>query len=345
MGLFYNRSGEEQAEIPLSPRLVSREERQIPKSATSLFLMRMSSKTRRLSSNQTPSTVNKKFPVRPTAGAVPGVDTDPNMTESSDASHDRCSMSRQSAKSRHRTTLSVDSMVESTLSDERDDQDSYERGGGYFHSPSSSYTSHSRTIMRRSKRRSKPSREEGLHSKITPDILPYYHTTKIQHMAPIFNPFANKGEVYLCEDMALVSDAMKLDLNTQIMLAYYDAKSLEDFCLIAEDDLKDMIVNARSMRRTLPPLQIRKIEVLHEWVKEISNPREDARRPSWIRFSQHRHSSRRRPKKLIPDDWKEQFRRDLPQLKHNLRQKGASLSGFSNFIPSFQSVNMCGTVT
>lgn len=161
--------------------------------------------------------------------------------------------------------------------------------------------------------------------------------------SPIVNPFANKGEVYLCEDMATVCDAMKVDLNTQVMLAYYDAKTLEDFCLLAEADLKDLITKARLMRRAIPPLQIRKIEVLREWVQEISKPRDESRLPAWIRLAQPKR--KRKSKKLIPEDWKDLFRQDLPRLKHNLQKKGANLSGFASFMPSFHAINMCGMVS
>lgn len=164
-------------------------------------------------------------------------------------------------------------------------------------------------------------------------------------MSPIVNPFANKGEVYLYNDMAAVADAIKLDLNTQVMLAYYDAKSLEDFCLMAEADLKDMVVKARQMRRAIPPLQIRKVEVLREWVREISVPQDESRLPAWIRLAQPRRK-RRSKKQLIPDDWKEQFRRDLPKLKHSLRKRGenSSLLDMGNILPNFQRITMCGFV-
>jgi hypothetical protein len=47
---------------------------------------------------------------------------------------------------------------------------------------------------------------------------------------PSPNTFANKRENQLGSDMMVLAEAMHLELNTQTMLAYYDARTLEDFC-------------------------------------------------------------------------------------------------------------------
>jgi hypothetical protein len=156
------------------------------------------------------------------------------------------------------------------------------------------------------------------------------------------NPFANKGETQLGSDMIVLAEALTLDLNTQTMLAYYDARSLEDFCLMAEADFKDLLAKARSMNRALPPLQIRKVQVLREWVQELSKPRDDSTLPAWVRLSQPKTSNKKGS--LIPKDWKMRLKKDLPQLKMKLKVKGERLTSYPwiNYLLSFRSIVLCG---
>jgi hypothetical protein len=156
------------------------------------------------------------------------------------------------------------------------------------------------------------------------------------------NPFANKGETQLGSDMIVLAEALSLDLNTQTMLAYYDARSLEDFCLMAEADFKDLLAKARSMNRALPPLQIRKVQVLREWGQELSKPRDDSALPAWVRLSQPKASNKKGS--LIPKDWKMRLKQDLPQLKMKLKAKGERLTSYPwiNYLLSFRTIVLCG---
>ena len=159
----------------------------------------------------------------------------------------------------------------------------------------------------------------------------------------IVNPFEYRRDVYLGRDMAYVADAMNLDVNTQAMLALYDAKSLEDFSLMAHADMHDLVMKAQSMRRAIPPLQVRKIEVLREWIQDISRPKDESQMPAWARRDRtHRRKSRR----LIPRDWKEQFESDLPMLKQKLQVQSSSMSLFrvDSFAPNFRILTMCGLI-
>ena len=159
----------------------------------------------------------------------------------------------------------------------------------------------------------------------------------------IVNPFEYRRDVYLGRDMAYVADAMNLDVNTQAMLALYDAKSLEDFSLMAHADMHDLVMKAQSMRRAIPPLQVRKIEVLREWIQEISRPKDETQIPTWTRRDRTRRGKSRR---LIPRDWKEQFESDLPRLKQKLQALSYTLSIFpmNSFAPNFRILTMCGLV-
>eukprot|EP00934_Nitzschia_sp_Nitz4_P005411 Nitzschia sp. Nitz4//scaffold348_size17284//3656//4534//NITZ4_008841-RA/size17284-processed-gene-0.9-mRNA-1//-1//CDS//3329548685//5401//frame0 len=170
-----------------------------------------------------------------------------------------------------------------------------------------------------------------------------FHPTSRKGM---INPFSNTGDISLGYDMALVADALKLDMNSQVMLAYFDARSLEDFCLMTEADLHQLVATARDMRRALPPLQIRKIEVLRDWAKGLSEPKDESHLPVWVKLTTPKRAKCKKGE-LIPKDWKTQFRRDLPNLKVNLRRKGehaAAFGQFGKFVPNFHSISMCGII-
>jgi hypothetical protein len=157
------------------------------------------------------------------------------------------------------------------------------------------------------------------------------------------NPFAHKGETQLGPDMAVLAETLNLDLNTRTMLAYYDARTLEDFCLMADADLEDLVSKARSMSRALPPLQIRKVEVLREWVRDLMKPIDDSHLPAWAKQPKPTRASRNKAT-LIPKDWKARFKRDLPTIKESLRRRGESpptTPPWQSFILSYRNI-LCG---
>jgi len=160
----------------------------------------------------------------------------------------------------------------------------------------------------------------------------------------VVNPFEHRREVFLGRDMSHIADALKIDYNTQAMLAFYDAKSLEDFSLMAQSDVQDLVAKAQSMGRTIPPLQVRKIEVLREWIQSISRPRDDSKVSPWRsrRTASHLGKARR----LIPRDWKERFHKDLPRLLEKLQAQSSAVSTFSiqSFTPNWRRITMCGFV-
>eukprot|EP00751_Fragilariopsis_kerguelensis_P009969 CAMPEP_0170785278 /NCGR_PEP_ID=MMETSP0733-20121128/16794_1 /TAXON_ID=186038 /ORGANISM="Fragilariopsis kerguelensis, Strain L26-C5" /LENGTH=230 /DNA_ID=CAMNT_0011130667 /DNA_START=470 /DNA_END=1159 /DNA_ORIENTATION=- len=73
-----------------------------------------------------------------------------------------------------------------------------------------------------------------------------------------------KARLTLNKDMTVLADGINLDHNSRLMLAAYDARTLDDFYLMADTDFRDLIKKARMTK-----LQIRKIRKLRRWLKEI----------------------------------------------------------------------------
>ena len=164
--------------------------------------------------------------------------------------------------------------------------------------------------------------------------------------APVQNPFENCPNIQtkLEPDMCKLADALKLDNNTRIMLAYYDARTVEDFSLMSDRDFCDLLSKAKLMNRALPPLQIRKVEVLRDWLKGLLDEQREKRNayddesvettPTLIlgcRTGSRYERRRRQPSNRydhqtpsLPNDWSIRLRRDLPKLKSNLKKRGES---------------------
>ena len=123
--------------------------------------------------------------------------------------------------------------------------------------------------------------------------------------------------------MMYLADAFHLDQNTRVLLAYYDARTLEDFCCMTQVDFDELKLSAECLNRALPPLQIRKIQVLREWVQGLAN--KASKTPLWELGMPDRV-------KLIPKDWKKQFKEALPDLKQDLKKRGER---WTNSCPSF----------
>lgn len=152
------------------------------------------------------------------------------------------------------------------------------------------------------------------------------------------NPFSNKMEKGLGPDMMFLADAMKLEINTQTMLSHYDARSIEDFLFMSDNDFKDLCAKAKLMNRTLPPLQIRKVGVLKEWVRKmVDTTSNDSQAPDWAK----------QPKTtIVPKGWRIQFKRDLPTIKQNLRARSEirGSNPLASFFLNLRSMFLCGAV-
>jgi len=147
----------------------------------------------------------------------------------------------------------------------------------------------------------------------------------------------------LNRDMTVLADGINLDDNSRLMLAAYDARTLDDFYLMADTDFRDLIQKARITNHSLPPLQIRKIRKLRRWLKEIIDENMEEQlhyqntmdgdqstscrrsRASTCNTYDNKHDKNNNKQQLVPKDWKEQYKNDLPFMKMQLRQQGDSI--------------------
>jgi len=120
--------------------------------------------------------------------------------------------------------------------------------------------------------------------------------------------------------MTYLADGMNLDKNMRFFLAAFDANNLEDFYLMSDADFSALVQKAKSSNRSIPPLQMRKVQMLRRWIKEVVDDH--------VLDNEDENSTgvrRRRNIQLIPKDWKEQYKSDLPHLKLQLRHQGESI--------------------
>ena len=122
------------------------------------------------------------------------------------------------------------------------------------------------------------------------------------------------------KDMAYLADGMNLDKNMRYFLAAFDASKLEDFYLMSDSDFSALVQRAKASNRSIPPLQLRKVQMLRTWLKEVVDDHV-------MDNEEISGGVRRRGRKveLIPKDWKQQYRNDLPYLKLQLRHQGESI--------------------
>jgi hypothetical protein len=116
-------------------------------------------------------------------------------------------------------------------------------------------------------------------------------------------------DLELGRDMLFLTDEFHVDEKTQSILANYDARHLEDFCLMTDKDFKTLTMAARRIGQPLPPLQIRKVQVLREWAQSLQKRQETS-----VALKLGTSS--------IPKDWKKRFIEELPKLKEILRERG-----------------------
>jgi hypothetical protein len=132
-------------------------------------------------------------------------------------------------------------------------------------------------------------------------------------------------------DMTVLADGINLDEHSRMMLAVHDARTLDDFYLMADTDFRDLIIRANLSNHTLHKLQVRKIRMLRRWLKEVIEENMENGSDSCF-------AGQRKQRGLVPTNWKEQFKNDLPNIKLQLRQQGDSLcerSPLLNYIASF----------
>jgi len=134
-----------------------------------------------------------------------------------------------------------------------------------------------------------------------------------------------RSRIQLGSDMLVLADGMHLDSNTKTLLASYDARTVEDFFCMGEQDFKELIDRGRNTNRRLPPLQIRKVRILREWLTDlVEASNTDATGLPWFKPKDINDAKKNQSSSILPRDWKRRFKNDLPMLKKKLRQKGDS---------------------
>ena len=137
------------------------------------------------------------------------------------------------------------------------------------------------------------------------------------------------------KDMIHLADGLNLDPNTRCLLAAFDARTLDDFYLMSDNDFSTLVFRAKMTQNSLPPLQIRKVQMLRRWLSDLVEENING-------SDSGRSRSRKRDFRLIPKDWKDQYKNDLPHLKVQLRQQGDSILERFRI---FGDVFACGTTS
>jgi len=73
----------------------------------------------------------------------------------------------------------------------------------------------------------------------------------------------------LDDDMEFLCEAMRINDNTRALLTYFDARTVEDFALMAPHEFEAMMEYSARCKRPFPPLQQRKVNVLLQWLREM----------------------------------------------------------------------------
>jgi hypothetical protein len=98
-------------------------------------------------------------------------------------------------------------------------------------------------------------------------------------------------------DMTVLADGLNLDEHSRMMLAVHDARTLDDFYLMADTDFRDLIIRANLSNHTLHKLQVRKIRMLRRWLKEVIEENMENGSDSCF-------AGQRKQRGLLPTNWK-----------------------------------------
>lgn len=126
-------------------------------------------------------------------------------------------------------------------------------------------------------------------------------------------------------DMNVLCDAFRLSNNTRFALAAYDATTIEDFAFMTDSDFQGMVLSTSHIGRPIPPLQQRKVMVLLDWARALIDE-------NVANASGGKESPANTDAELIPFDWEQRFRKDLPKLKRKLKELGAAKSWRTSFV-------------
>lgn len=171
-------------------------------------------------------------------------------------------------------------------------------------------------------------------------------------------------------DLTFICKAFRVDDRTRLWMSAFDARNLEEFAMMTDSDLSEMVLTAARYGRPLPPMQIRKLDVLVVWARELleeaavaeencrslmeyeSLPSKEAAKgavgPEEQIFGQGSFCDTKAKMSdmkcyLIPSNWQDRFNEDFPKLKIRLKERGDTTTD-SNWTMRFLSFRwiFCG---
>eukprot|EP00984_Skeletonema_dohrnii_P005734 scaffold2026_cov117-Skeletonema_dohrnii-CCMP3373.AAC.7 len=170
--------------------------------------------------------------------------------------------------------------------------------------------------------------------------------SKINDKVP--SPSRRSGEIEpprLHRDMRMICDYFVYQNNLAMLFEVLTAPFLKvNFSFMTDEDFAEMVLSRARMNMPIPPLQQRKLRVLLNWVRSIqietnscdtSSPPPNASEGFEVGKSntaRYKVSVRKDDISYIPNDWEDNFYRDLPRLKKELKQMGrqSNVSDWAN---------------
>eukprot|EP00980_Cylindrotheca_fusiformis_P016637 scaffold4979_cov73-Cylindrotheca_fusiformis.AAC.9 len=137
-----------------------------------------------------------------------------------------------------------------------------------------------------------------------------------------------KSNMELCSDMVYISDRLKLDIQTQYLLAQYNITTLKALSTLGSNEWEH--IQRRVRANGITDEQLIKLVALKEWIQDFSTAKKNH---------------------FVNDCWKQEFDQALPHLNEKIRKKksrdGGGSSSSSSLLPSsvsvvFRTLAQCG---
>ena len=137
--------------------------------------------------------------------------------------------------------------------------------------------------------------------------------------------------------------------------------TLEDFCLMTDEDFADLILTQARIGRPIPPLQQRKLRVILTWIQSLAKAENldkaeeevlsspttaegvELSESQDIKGAKYQVKPRKGSGTFIPATWEDTFYKDLPGLRKELKHLGEQRTT-SNWANGFLSLRwmFCG---
>ena len=165
----------------------------------------------------------------------------------------------------------------------------------------------------------------------------------------------------LHRDMRLICDIFRISEQSRYALRSFDAATLEDFCLMTDEDFADLILTQARIGRPIPPLQQRKLRVILTWIQSLAKAENldkaeeevlsspttaegvELSESQDIKAAKYQVKPRKGSGTFIPATWEDTFYKDLPGLRKELKHLGEQRTT-SNWANGFLSLRwmFCG---